>query len=246
MTQDLLHNLNIPISCKINRRLTKKQFIENFSLKPNEKKILSETVDSITLEYLLNKNNININPFVNEEVDYSEVAFIKVKILNIDKLNQISTIIQNIPYPLIVLFVYEDLICINISPKRINKNDSTKLVIEETYFTKWIELKNAKKIELDFIDSLEIRNHPFTDFLSFYKSYLDKIIAFNASEHSGSLKVNEDTKSILDEIANCGSEISELKKKIKKETRFNESVNMNIELKQLKDKLKTLKIKIAR
>lgn len=241
MTQELLHNLNIPISCKINRKLTKKQFIENFPLKPNEKKILSETVDNITLEYLLNKDNININPFVNEDVDYSEVAFIKVKIFNVDKLKQISTIIQNIPYPLIVLFVYEDSICVNISPKRINKNDSTKLVIEETYFTKWIELKNAKKIELDFIDSLKIHNHPFTDFLSFYKSYLDKIIAFNASEHSGSLKVNENTKAILDEIANCESEISELKNKIKKETSFNDKVNMNIQLKKINDKLKGLK-----
>jgi len=242
--QDVLQNLKLPSSCKIGRRLTKKQFIENFSLKTNDKKILRSEIQSITLEYLLNKNNININTFEDEDNDYSEIAFIRVEILNQSKLKQVATIIQNIPYPLIVFFIFENSLCINISPKRINKNDSTKLVVEDTYFTKWIDLANTTKLELDFLESLEIQNHPFTDFLSFYNSYLDKIIGFNASVYSGTLKVNKDTKAILDAIALCETKIIELKNKIKKETNFNDKVNMNITLKQMKDKLLNLKSKI--
>ncbi len=244
MTQELIHKLKIPSTCKIGKRLTKKQFIENFSLKANEKKILSSYIESITLEYLLNKNNINITPFVDEEKDYSEIAFIKVEILNQSKLKPIATIIQYIPYPLIVFFIYKNLLCINIAPKRINKNDSTKLVVEELYFTKWIDLEQSSPLEQDFIKSLEVQNHPFTDFLSFYNSYLDKIVAFNASVYSGSLNVNEDTKAILDEIALCETKIIELKNKIKKETSFNDKVRMNIELKKVKDKFNNLKSKI--
>ncbi|MBU1901924.1 DUF4391 domain-containing protein [Patescibacteria group bacterium] len=244
MTQELLQNLKIPSSCKIGKRLTKKQFTENFSLKANEKKIISSDIESITLEYLLNKNNINIATFKDEDNDYSEIAFIKVEILNQNKLKQIATIIQYIPYPLIVFFVFEDSLCINISPKRINKNDSSKLVVEDSYFTKWIDSNNADKLELAFIESLEIQNHPFTDFLSFYNSYLDKIIAFNASQYSGNFSVNKDTKVILDEIATCETKISELKSKIKKETSFSDKVDMNIELKKLKDKITNLKSQI--
>jgi len=244
MTQELIHKLKIPSTCKIGKRLTKKQFIENFSLKANEKKILSSYIESITLEYLLNKNNINITPFVDEEKDYSEIAFIKVEILNQSKLKPIATIIQYIPYPLIVFFIYKNLLCINIAPKRINKNDSTKLVVEELCFTKWIDLEQSSPLEQDFIKSLEVQNHPFTDFLSFYNSYLDKIVAFNASVYSGSLNVNEDTKAILDEIALCETKIIELKNKIKKETSFNDKVRMNIELKKVKDKFNNLKSKI--
>lgn len=244
MTKELLKNLKIPSSCKIGRRLTKKQFTENFPLKATEKKILSSDIDGITLEYLLNKDNINIATFKDEENDYSEIAFIRVEILNQGKLKQIATIIQYIPYPLIVFFIFEDSVCLNISPKRVNKNDSTKLVVEDSYFTKWIDLKASTKIERDFIDSLEIQNHPFTDFLSFYNSYLDKIIAFNASDYSGNLTVNEDTKAILDEIANYEAKVSELKNKIKKETSFNDKVNMNIALKKIKDNLTNLKSKI--
>jgi hypothetical protein len=244
MIQEPIHNLKIPATCKIGKRLTKKQFLENFSLKSNEKKILKEDIQSITLEYLLNKHNINIAPFVDEENDYSEIAFIQVEILNQSKLKAIATIIQYIPYPLIVFFSYKNSLCINISPKRINKNDSTKLVVEDSYFTKWIDLEQTSSLEQDFLKSLEIQNHPFTDFLSFYNSFLDKIVAFNASTYSGSLSVNDETKAILDEIAQCETNIIELKNKIKKEKNFNDKVNMNIELKKMKDNLANLKSKI--
>ncbi len=60
-------DLNIPKNCKIDRPLFKKQFLENFSLTSQEKKLFSSEVESITLNYLLNKENINIAPFVDED-----------------------------------------------------------------------------------------------------------------------------------------------------------------------------------
>jgi hypothetical protein len=244
MRQDLLQNLNIPSSCKIGRKLFKKQFSENFTLNVNEKKTLTNDIESITLEYLLNKDNINIAPFTNDENDYSEIAFIQVEVLNQKKLKQISIIIQNIPYPLIVLFRHENLICFNVTPKRINKNDSTKLVVEESYFTEWIDLQNTTKLEQDFIKSLEIHNHPFTDFYSFYNSYLDKIIAFNASKHSGTLNITDASKEILQEIDTLEAQINDVTSKIKKETNIRDKVNLNIELKKLTEKTIELKVKL--
>lgn len=244
MTTDILQQLKIPTSCKIARKLFKKQFTENFSLNINEKKLLTNDVESITLEYLLNKDKINIAPYLDEDNDYQEVAFIRVEILNQSKLKQISNIIQNIPYPLIVLFVHENSVCFNISPKRINKNDSTKLVVEDSYFTEWIDTQNVSKIESDFIASLEIQNQPFTDFYAFYNSYLDRIVSFNASKHSGTLNLNESTRETLQEIESIEVSIKEIVSKIKKETNIKDKVNMNIELKKLNDKIDELKGKL--
>jgi len=241
MVEEFLNSLTIPSDCKIGKRLTKKQFKENFPLKANEKKILAEDIENITLEYFLSKNTINILPFVDEEKDYSEVAFVRVDISNQNKVKQIADIIQNIPQQLIVIFSFEENICINISPKRINKADSTKLVVEENYFTKWIDLDGINTLDKKFIESLDIHSHPFTDFFSFYNSYLDKLIAFNASEYSEDIIAEEDTRVILNEIYIVEAKISELKNKIKKETSFSDKVNMNIELKKMNDKLKKLK-----
>ena len=242
MKKTLLDKLHIPSSCKINRKLFKKQFIENFSLSAVEKKIISEDVENITLEYLLNKDNINIIPFSDEENEYSEIAFLRVELLATRRLKKLSNIIQYIPYPLIVVFADENKICINISPKRINKNDSSKLVVEESYFTEWIDLDNSSEIEQEFLESLEIKNHPFTNFYEFYNSYLNKLIALNASQYTGSLEQGKDTKEVLREIQEVELSVIDIISKIKKETDIRDKVNLNIELKKLNEKLENLKI----
>jgi hypothetical protein len=244
MTSNILENLGLPLACKINRKLFKKQFIENFSLNINERKVLSEYVESITLEYLLNKDKINILPFVDGDRDYSEIAFVQVEISDKTKYKSITSIIQNIPYPLIVFVACGNSMIVNISPKRINKSDSSKLVVEESHFTDWINLETPLELEREFIKSLEAKNHPFTDLYAFYNSYLDRIIAFNASKHSGQLNTTEETKAILEQISVCEAKITELKSKIKKETNFNDKVNLNIELKKANDKLNDLKGKL--
>lgn len=244
MKKTLLDKLSIPLSCKIGRKLFKKQFTENFSLNATEKKIISEDIDNITLEYLLNKDKINIAPFNDEENDYSELAFIRVELLNINRLKKLANIIQYIPYPLIVVYADKNRICINISSKRINKNDSSKLVVEESYFTQWIDLDNSNKLEEDFLESLEIKNHPFTNFLAFYNSYLDKLIAFNASQYSGSLTQSVNTKELLQEIQALESDINDIISKIKKETDIRTKVNLNIELKKLNVKVNDLKAQL--
>lgn len=241
---DVVETLGFPLTCKISRKLFKKQFIENFSLNINERKILSDHVESITLEYLLNKDKINILPFVDEERDYSEIAFVRVEITDKSKYKTITSIIQHIPYPLIVFIQCENAVMVTISPKRINKGDSSKLVVEESHFTDWINLESPSELETAFIESLAAKNHPFTDLYALYNSYLDKLIAFNASKHSGTLSVNEDTKAILEEITANEAKITELKNKIKKETNFNDKVNLNIELKKANDRLSELKGKL--
>jgi len=241
MIESIPKNLGIPLSCKIDKKLFKKQFTENFSLNVNERKILTNYIESITLEYLLNKDKINIAPYVDEDRDYSEIAFITVEILDKSKQKAISSIIQYIPYPIILFLVYENELSLTITPKRINKSDSSKLVVEESIVSEWINLENLTVIESAFLKSLEIRNHPFINFYALYNSYLDKLLAFNASKHSGTLNVREDTRVLLDEIAVCEARISELKTKIKKETSFSDRVNLSIELKTVSDKLNDLK-----
>jgi len=242
--EGFFNSLSIPKSCFVGKKLDKKEFVENFSLNVNDKKILSKDIDRITLEHLLNQNTINISPFSDENKDFSEIAFIKVKISNPDKLKSINSIIQQIPYPLIVFYIYENKLAMSICPKRINKSDSSKLVVEEEHFSKWLDFDSLNEIEKKFLNNLNITKHPFTDFLSFYESILDTLIAFNASKYTGIINISKDTKKSLEEIQSLEINITEIKNKIKKETSFNEKVTMNINLKKINDKLEDLKGKL--
>lgn len=238
---DIVKCLNLPTSTSIERKLFKKQFLDNFSLTSNEKKILSESVDSITLNNLLNKDSINILPFKNETHNYQEIAVISVEINNQKKSKEIANIILHIPYPVVLILIHKEQIQINISPKRLNITDVTKLVVEEQYYTKWIDTNNLIELSSEFLSSLDSINHPFTNFKDFFISLVKSIIAFNASEISGKFELKEDTKEILDSIKLINIKIEKLKLQLKKETNFNEKVNLNIELKNLNDKLKNLK-----
>ena len=239
--EDFFESLNFPINTVVNRKLDKKEFLENFSLNINDRKLLSQNIDRITLENILNQDTINITPFLDEERDYSEIAIIKVKISNKEKLKSINNIIQQIPYSLIVFYAFQNEISLCLSPKRINKADSSKLVVEEVHFSKWIDFSNLTNIDKSFLQSLSINNHPFTNLLAFYESFIDKLISYNASIYSGTFSISKDTKMILENIQKTEAQIIDIKNKIKKETNFNDKVNMNLELKKLNDKLKSLK-----
>ena len=239
--EDFFESLNFPASTYVGKKLDKKEFLENFSLNINDRKLLSQAIDRITLENILNQDTINITPFLDEERDYSEIAIIKVKISNKEKLKSINNIIQQIPYSLIVFYAFQNEISLCLSPKRINKADSSKLVVEEVHFSKWIDFSNLTNIDKSFLQSLSINNHPFTNLLAFYESFIDKLISYNASIYSGTFSISKDTKMILENIQKTEAQIIDIKNKIKKETNFNDKVNMNLELKKLNDKLKSLK-----
>ena len=241
---DIVKCLNLPSSTSIERKLFKKQFLDNFSLTSNEKKILSEYVDSITLNNLLNKDSINILPFKNETHNYQEIAVISVEINNQKKSKEIANIILHIPYPVVLILIYKEQIQINISPKRLNITDVTKLVVEEQYYTNWIDTNNLTELSSEFLNSLDSINHPFTNFKDFFTSLIKNIIAFNASEISGKFESKEDTRVLLQDIKNIEAIIQDIKSKIQKETNFNNKVKLNIELKTQKNKLEKLKEKL--
>lgn len=238
---ELFDKLGLPQTTIVDQKVNKKEFSQNFSLNVNDRKILSQSINKITLTNLLNSQTIQINPYSDEEKDYSEIAILRVDISTHAKQKQIDNIIQNIPYHLIVFYTCDEQFSLALSPKRINKSDSSKLVITESHFSRWIDIDTTDEIELDFIKSLHIQNHPFTNLYAFYSSFIDKLIAFEASKYSGTLISNEHTKETLKLIQKLESDIIELKNIAKSESNFNDKVALNIELKKLNDKLKELK-----
>ena len=237
----ILDYFNIPASAKATKKL-KTYLLEKHPLKVNDKKLLKNHTKTIILHYILNQSKINISKYEDEQRIYIEVYVMVIEVTSKDKIKQISNVIQTIfAKPIILIFQYENEIILNITPKRVSKADSTKLVAEDSYFTSWIDLQNPTKIESEFLDTLEIKNHPFTNFYDFYKSYEKLIISFNASKYSGLLVQKEGTKEILHQIQELQTSINDTISKIKKEDDIRAKVNLNIKLKKLYGKMEKIK-----
>ena len=237
----ILEYFNIPTNAKATKKL-KTYLLEKYPLKTNDKKILKNYTKTIILHYILNQSKINISKYEDEQRKYIEIYFIVVEINSKDKIKQISNIIQSIfQKPIVLIFQQNNAISLNITPKRASKADATKLVIEEMCFTNWIDLDNLTLIEQEFLEKLNIKNHPFTNFYDFYTSYEKLIISFNASKFSGKMEQKEDTKEILNQIQELQTSINDTISKIKKEDDIRAKVNLNIELKKLQNKMEELK-----
>ena len=55
--EDFFESLNFPINTTVGKKLDKKEFLDNFSLNINDRKLLSQAIDRITLENILNQND---------------------------------------------------------------------------------------------------------------------------------------------------------------------------------------------
>jgi len=245
MIKEICEKFNFPASCKIDKKLYKKQLLENISLKSNEKRAIKEDVESIELLYLLNSQNINIEPYTNDKVDYSEVVYIHLKLLSDKHYKKLAHILQQIPYMVVLLISYEDKFCINLSTKRINQNDKSKLITDEEFTTNFIDVNNQSQKEQEFLKSLELQNQSFVNFKEFYNDLVKKVVALKLSKDSQTLITPKETsKETLAKIYKLEEKIKELKNRINKETHFNEKVNLNVELKSLHDELDRIKDEI--
>jgi len=223
--------LNFPLKI-LNKRIPKKEVLENLNLNSAQKKYLKE-IEKISLLYLLNKDTTTIPPFVDEIYDYSSILVLEV-ILNSDKhIKQLSSIFQLIPQNLMIFFIYDDKIILSLASKRINKNDPTKMVIEKEYiFT--FEDKNL-------LEKLDFNKAPKTNLFMFYKYYIDLVVSFELLKYS----INETDESILEKIKEIESKINLLKKELKTTVNLNEKVEINMKIYKLKEELNKLKEKNA-
>ena len=219
--------LNFPLKI-LNKRIPKKELLENLNLNSAQKKYLKE-IEKINLLYLLNKDATTIPPFVDEIYDYSSILVLEV-ILNSDKhLKQLSSILQLIPQNLMIFFIYDDKITLSLASKRINKNDPTKMVIEKEYIFIFKDESLLEKLDFNKANK--------TNLFMFYKYYIDLVISFELSKYS----INKADENILNKIKEIENKINSLKKELKTAVNLSEKIEINMKIHKLKEEINKLK-----
>lgn len=244
--------MNLPKSCYINARVPKKTFLENpeFDLKKEEKDILKEVVESIYWEYSLKPSILNIPSFEDDEIRIEEIEIMHVGINDKAKGEKVCSLIQKyIPYPLVIMIQCEENIKFNISIKKINKVEKSKLVIEHMIYTEWINTSELTEKEVDFIKSFDITKHSTNNLWQLYEGFINSINSFNLSKYKKQFEVksiDETAKDIeaLQEIEKLQNEVMSLKAKLKKESNMGTKVELNVKIKKLQKQIESLEINL--
>lgn len=247
-----IEHLSIPRSCELNKPVFKKLFLENGVLNIADKTALKDDVDKIRWLYTLKPATINVAAYVDSERDFTEIAVLQVELTSAKRLKRIATFMQrSIPYPLILVFSQENQVCLSIADKRINQADKEKWVVEDILYTDWIDLTAPTHAQAAFMEDCNIDSFSYANFLSFYKSLRERVIANNCATHSG--RYERDATGNIENIQSEGrlEQLRELERltlqkieianKLKKEKQMGRQVELNTKIKQINDVIERIK-----
>lgn len=247
MIQVLYDKLAIPDTCHLGKRVFKKLFHENAQFGVTDKKAFAEDIDTITWQYTLKPSTIAIQPYEDGLREYHEIAVIQVDLKTQRRTGRIAEIIHRaIPYPLVVVFVFETLCVISLAHKRFSQAETGAVVAEEFLATDWIDLAPPAPtpIQQAFLDSLVLAKLPHTHYFALYSALVDRVIALDCSRLTGEYRIeaaDERREQRRQGLAHCHElevQIGELKVAIKAETAFNRQVELNTKIKRLQQRLK--------
>ena len=126
----LLDSLNIPTLPP--QRVPLKTLIEQLQPSSDNKRLIMNAVGRIDLVSLLNDQTIHIRPYKDDEYSYQAIYVLQITLKKEERLTDLSIQLHSaFPEPTILLFNLREKEWISVAPKRINKLDQTRTVIDD-------------------------------------------------------------------------------------------------------------------
>ena len=225
---DIYDKLNIPDECKISRTVFKKMFYENAALSKGDKDLFVNSIDKITWIYCLNQDNMNVPAYATDEREYLEIEVMEVELSENKGIKRIAEIImRSIPYPMLLIFSFEDKYQVWTAHQRFNLADNSKTTLEEPICTEW------QDVDSNLWDRLNFSNFRYTNFYDMYSDIVDAVAVFNAEKLTDKEISGEEARELLRRNAEIDSQIAVLRAEMKKATEFNRKMEINLKIKKL-------------
>jgi len=260
ITEQIWQAMNLPESCLLNSRIYKKMLLESADLSSNDKKVVTEDIDTLVWRYTLKPETINIPKLQTDEYDYPEIAVIHVTLKSDNsksprRAKRLVEIIQRaIAYPLVLVISHDKNLWLSLANKRQSLADSQKLMVEDFFDSNWIDGTASDSIEQAFIASLDSKHLDWTNFYTFYQGYVARMLALQAARHTGQFRLENphevdatssagpvrDRQVLLQDIRKLEEEESSLKASLKAETQFNRRLALNMSIKRCQKQIQKL------
>ena len=225
---DIYDKLCIPVECRINRTVFKKMFYENAALSKSDKDLFVDSIDKITWIYCLNQDNMNVPAYTTDEREYLEIEIMEVALSENKGIKRIAEIIMRaIPYPMLLIFSFENKYQLWTAHQRFNLADNNKITLEELICTEW--LNN----DCGLWDRLNFSNFRYTNFYDMYSDIVDAVAVFNAEKLTDKEISGEEARELLRRNAEIDSQIAVLRAEMKKATEFSRKMEINMRIRKL-------------
>jgi hypothetical protein len=245
MQDRIIEIFKIPGKARVNKRIPKTLFYKNAELNKAETKTFVDEIQSVQLLAMLNSDSIRVAPFVNEDFNISDVALMMVELKNRGKEEKVASIVHaSIPYPLLIVLVHRNEIRFSTALKRLNKNDSSAVVMEDTKYSPWIDLLFPLPVQKTFLNSLALDTLPFDNLFRLYlaldnRVYLTELIKLIDIYPSPEVNVRE-VQEMLDQIEELEKIMKNLQATMKREKSFARQMEQHVQIQQVQQQLEAL------
>lgn len=228
----ILESLKIPAINK--QRVPVKMLIDQLQPTPVNKRLIESHVASIYLVSLLNEQTIHYRAYKDEEYSYQAIYVLQVTLKKDDQLTDLSVQLHSaFPEPTILLMEYaSDKEWISAAPKRINRVDTTKTVLDDIVVQK-IDGEAYKYLDLSKLSAVNLKEYYMKVVQLLYRIAVFSIINIYPA-------VNLDFKTVIKEYQQCSSNISCLKEQYKKSAMKAEQLDIDDQIYDEEQKQKQL------
>ena len=214
----ILESLNIPTIPP--QRVPIKTLIEQLQPSSDNKRLIMDTVGRIDLVSLLNDQTIHIRSYKDDEYSYQAIYVLQITLKREERLTDLSTQLHSsFPEPTILLLNHEEKEWISVAPKRINKLDQTKTVIDDIVVQQ-LDDEVSQYVSFDNITAIDLK-----DFYQQIVQLLYKIGVYNVIHVFP--KRDMDYKTVIKEYQQIMSNINNLKEQYKKATMKSEKMDID-------------------
>jgi hypothetical protein len=256
MLNRIIHILQLPERCLVNKKITKSFFKRNFDMTSAEKNLLDDFCIVTAIDWIasISQANANVPAYQDYESTFEEIQVIAVttstESLTKNAAKIIDLIQKYIPYH-ILLIVHDGVNSIwNVTFKCINQNDNNKRTVEKKFTTECISANTSNKVHEAFLEVLSFSRVPSTNLKVLYDGYMQCFVGLTTAPIIGTFETrpNERTKKDverLERITTLEKEITTLTNVAQKETQLNKKIELNTQVQQKRRQIEILKNSIT-
>lgn len=210
----------LPTSTLVNRKIPKIKFYDKLEANHQLKDLFTHQVESIIWKHKLSKDTIRLEP--KDEIEELQVfeLHLKEKSYSLDLLRSID---KAIPYPILFVLMYEDLVKLSIAFKERNQANDNRSVVRSYHESNW---QPKDEMQFEIIQGLDLK--------AVYENIIRKLLTVKA-------KPEMDLADVLERqshIEKLTQECQRLEAKIRTEKQFNRKVDLNMTLQRKRKELK--------
>ncbi|MBM7707204.1 hypothetical protein JOD03_002143 [Chryseomicrobium aureum] len=250
MREWLINRLQIPQRTVLNRKIPKKAFFTQTDLSTTEKELFTSDIEGMHLISVMNQQSMNIPSFQDDEFNYSEVVWIYVDLRITKNINKIASAIHKaIPNPVVLVAgSSEGRILLSTSHKRLNKNDKTKVVVEQPTITDWFNPREEDTAYSKFLNALVVSNLSFENLYSIYEDIQQLIKCEEVIQLVGTIPTSKDKReevvNILRNVQKHRKNIEQLQLEQKGQVDFGKKMELHMKIKRQEQEINTHLLRI--